>query len=201
MGVPARSVVAVSVLLTLGGCTQPGTPLPSSTTVTPTLSWSTPAADATPTTTRPRPSGRAPRPPSRSVTVLPDRVGGVVLGRTSPAEARESLATALGAPSSAPSCEGAATVLSWGALQITFAGRPAVARQWQVEPEAGTAGLRLPRGTEWRPEREALLDRADATTSTSGDDLVVTLADGFTYRLGSTDQRARTIGGGTPACG
>ena len=28
--------------------------------------WSTPAADATPTTTRPRPSGQAPRPPSRS---------------------------------------------------------------------------------------------------------------------------------------
>lgn len=200
---PAIGWAAVA-LLGLTACSNPGgAPAPSSVTVTPTLHWATPAATASrrpSTPASPRPTGRTPLPRNRTVTLSPEGVGTLDLGTASRADAKALLDELLGESSSLTRCAGTATATSWGSLTVTFSGVPAVARSWEVDVEGGTSGLRLPRGHEWSPDRDALLERPDATVTTSGADTVVILSEGFRYRFGTDDGRARTVGAGTPVC-
>jgi len=207
---PTIGLAAVSLLL-LSACSPGGTPAPSAVTITPSLHWASPTAGATtPTTTStgtgggdpstPRPSRRTPQPLGRSLPLAPDGIGTLLLGSATPEQARKVLDDLLGAPQSTRACDGRATITAWADLAVTFSGVPPVAQAWQVDATRGPTGLRLPRGTQWRPDRDALLGRPDAVVTTSGSSTVVTLADGFRYTFGAGDQRARSIGAGPVDC-
>lgn len=166
---PATGMAAL-VLLGLTACSSGGTPAPSSVTVTPTLHWATPSATGTPrptTPSRPRSTQPTPVAGNRSLLLTPERIGTLALGVATPVDTR-GIDDLLGAHRTGSACAGRTTTMTWGGLTIAFVGTPALARAWEVTVSNGTAGLRLPRGIEWSPERESLLTRDDATTTRSG---------------------------------
>lgn len=209
MRLAATSLVTL-LLLVFPGCGAAGTPPPSAVTVTPVFLPPTTAGQST--SPDPTDSG-SPTPGTSPATGAEHRrpavrlsqrlIGSLQLGSASMGEVRTLLNGQLGkgATRAGETCSGRSTAMSWGALTVTFTGRLQVAQHWQVDTEEGTKGLQLPRGTEWRPDRQALTDRADASVETVDGATAVTLPEGLTYVIPDGEQRARFVSAGTLHCG